>query len=108
MKLGNEQFDRLIGMFRRIDAPAEPDGISPGWRQAVMRRIRTLPPEPTPTRWQVGVGQFVWRLAPVLGALMLILGAAGYWMDLVPEASALQLLLNGEEPVSITQLVGIE
>ena len=77
------------------------------WQANVMRRIRNQGPIAPGKSFFIGFEQFVWRLAPAACLMILVLAAILFKMDVFPDDTVFQVLMNSEEELTISQLVGV-
>jgi len=78
-------------LFRITYRDEEDIPISDSWRQQTMNRIRGLDLEPVRQGFGAFFEPFVWRLAPVTLAMILILSIALSNFDLVSDADVFRL-----------------
>lgn len=102
----NEQ--RVIEeIFKKAYDDKEAPHVGDRWTSYVMRRIRDLGPVASGKSFFLGFEQFVWRLAPVACLMIIVLAAILYNTGVVPDDSVFQVLMNGEDEVTISQIVGV-
>ncbi len=77
------------------------------WQANVMRRIRDQGPIAPGKSFFIGFEQYVWRLAPAACLVILVLATILFKMDVFPDETVFQVLMNGEEELTISQLVGV-
>ena len=77
------------------------------WRLNVMARIRNLEPVTSGKLFFIGLEQVLWRLAPVACLMIIALTIILYKLEMVPDYSIFQVLMNGEEEPTISQIVGV-
>ena len=88
--------------YRKASAPA-----GDKWQLDVMRRIRNLGPLQSRKSIWIPFEQFFWRLAPALCLMIILLATVLYKMEIVPDTIVFQVLMNGEEELTISLLVGV-
>ena len=102
----NEQ--RLIKeIFKKAYDEREKPAIGDRWQTGVMHRIRRLGSIASKRSFFLGFEQFVWRLAPVTCLIIIVLATLLYKIEVVPDDTVFQVLMNGEEELTIYQLVGV-
>ena len=77
------------------------------WPSDAMRRIRNLGPVASGRTFFLGFEQILWRLAPAACLIIIVLCAILLKTGVVPDESAFQVLIYGEEELTISQLVGV-
>ncbi len=107
MKSPDNEHEAMEKIFNRAYVEKEKLDISDHWQLNVMRRIRNLGPVDTDTFSFIRFEKVVWRLTPAVCLLILILGAVLFRFEIVPESGLFQVLLNGEEELSISQFMGL-
>lgn len=75
----------LQSIFRKAYFEKEKAEIGVQWQTAVMRRIRTIGPLQLQASYFTMFGQFVWRLAPVIFILILLLTAGIFKFGFISE-----------------------
>ena len=94
-------------IFKKAYDDREAAPVGDRWTSDVMRRIRNLEPVSSGKSFFLGFEQFVWRLAPVACLLIIVLAAILLNTGVVPDDSVFQVLMNGEEDLTISQLMGV-
>jgi len=107
MKFFKEEHEVLKKILCRAYYEKERVKVSDHWQHGVMRRIRNLGPVEPDASFFIRFEQLVWRLTPVVCPLILILATVLFRAEIVPKYGVFQLLLNGEEELSISQFVGL-
>jgi hypothetical protein len=97
----------ILKRFRRAYFKKEADPVGDKWPQDVMRRIRNLGPIESPKTILIPFEQLFWRLAPAACLMILLLTTVLYRMEIVPDTIVFQVLINGEEELTLSQLVGV-
>jgi hypothetical protein len=77
------------------------------WQPEVMRRIRNLGPIQSRKSIWIPLEQLFWRLAPAVCLMIIILTTLLYRMEIVPDTIVFQVLINAEEELTLSQLVGV-
>jgi hypothetical protein len=77
------------------------------WQQEVMRRIRRLGALQSEPGFLASFQHVVWRLAPVAGVVLIVLTAVLVQVDFSPDYNVFQVLYNGTEELTLTQMLGI-
>ena len=93
--------------IRRVLAAAyrekEKAVVSEFWQTRVMGHIGSLGPLYPATSYLEFFEPFLWRLAPVAGALILILAAIFMQMDFIPEYEMAKILFDDPADFSLFQ-----
>jgi len=97
----------ILKTFRKAYYKKETAPAGDKWPQDVMRRVRNLGPIRSRKSILIPFEQFFWRLAPAVCLMIILLATALYKMEVVPDTSVFQVLMNGEEELTISQLVGV-
>lgn len=84
-------WNKLKTLFRIAYLKEEDIPVSDYWRQQTMDRIRSLTPEPVRQGFAATFEPFVWRLAPITLAIIVILSIALSNFDLVSDAEVFRL-----------------
>lgn len=77
------------------------------WTSDVMRRIRHLAPVASGKSFFLGFEQVIWRLAPAACLLIIVLATILLKTGVMPDDNVFQVLLNGDDDLTISQLVGV-
>lgn len=97
----------ILKIFRKAYYKKETAPAGDRWQLDVMRRIRNLGPIQSRKSIWIPFEQLFWRLAPAVCLMIILLATVLYKMEVVPETSVFQVLINGEEELTISLLVGV-
>lgn len=97
----------ILKIFRKAYYKKETAPAGDRWQLDVMRRIRNLGPIQSRKSIWIPSEQLFWRLAPAVCLMIILLATVLYKMEVVPETSVFQVLINGEEELTISLLVGV-
>lgn len=82
--------------------------LSGKWQQDTMRRIRQLGPLAGELNFLSLFEQLVWRMAPVTGLLVVVMGSLIAHFGWISETSLVDLLLNeSQAALSILYIIGV-
>jgi hypothetical protein len=96
--------ERLKGILRQVYQEKEKIGIVDAEPGEIMRRIRKIGAlQPAPSFIEM-FGSFVWRLAPIICLLILVLTAVSLAVDFASRHDVFQVLMNGREELTLVQL----
>ena len=107
MTVSNNDQKVILKIFRKAYYKKETAPAGDKWQLDVMRRIRNLGPIQSRKSIWIPFEQFFWRLAPAVCLMIILLATVLYKMEVVPDTSVFQVLMNGEEELTISQLVGV-
>ena len=107
MKSLNNEIESAKELLRRVYHEKENVEIDDKWRLNVMDHIRSIGPIKTTPNHITLFEQFLWRLAPVACLLIIVLAILLLEVDFTPEYEVFASLINGVEPVSLEQLLGL-
>jgi hypothetical protein len=93
----------LIGAYHEKERP-EVDEL---WQVKVMSHIRSLGPITSRKRFFMLFEQSVWRLAPVMCLLILILAALLIKLDFISDYEMLKLFIDDPEEFAFIQSFGL-
>ena len=105
MKLHKREQDVLKKIFQQAYYEKETVTVGNHWQHKVMRRIRNLEPAESGAAFFIRLEQFVWRLTPAVCLMIVILAMVLYHFEVFPEYGVIQALANGEEELTISQIV---
>lgn len=94
-------------IFKRAYADKETVPVGDRWTSDVMRRIRHLAPVASGKSFFLGLEQIIWRLAPATCLLIVVLATILLKTGVMPDENIFQVLMNGEDDLTISQLVGV-
>jgi hypothetical protein len=104
MNSSKSKRERLKNLLTQAYQEKEKIEVGDSWRDALMRRIQEmgedqpkLKPHPTP------FAQFTWRLAPLVGLLILVLSFL-LITDLTSDDQVFLILLNGADDLTSVQI----
>ena len=96
--------ENLKGILRQVYQEKEKIDIVDAGPEEVMRRIRKVGVlQPAPSFLEI-FGSFVWRLAPIVCLLILVLSAVSLAVDFASGHDVFQVLMNGREELTLIQL----
>ena len=96
--------ETLKGILRQAYQEKEKIEIVDAGPEEVMRRIRKVGAfQPAPSFLEM-FGSFVWRLAPIVCLLILVLTAVSLAVDFAPRHDVFQVLMNGREELTLVPL----
>ena len=98
-----EKFKELLRQAYRAREHAE---VGTRWRMSLMARVREIGPLRPKAAFLPAFEQFVWRLAPVLCVLVLVLAAVFIGTEIASWEDPVQLFVSGAEESIVTQLFG--
>jgi hypothetical protein len=110
MKREPERRKRLETVLRDVYRQAgrqQPTSLKADWQTSVLRQIRSLP-EPgdqVPLAWLFQ--QYLWRLAPAAGVLILIMAIWLAQGNLSPDAEMAALALNNPANFDLIEVLGL-
>ena len=107
MRIMKREQDGLRKILRRAYFKKESITVGNRWQHGVMRHIRTLAPADSEASYFLGFEQLVWKLTPTVCMMIVVLAFVLYHFEIFPEYGVLQALANGDEELSISQIVGI-
>ena len=102
----NEQ-EVILKIFRKAYYKKETAPAGDKWQPDVMRRIRNIGTIRSRKSILIGFEQFFWRLAPAVCLMIILLATVLYKMEVVPDTGVFQVLMNGEEELTISLVVGV-
>ena len=96
--------EKLKGLLRQVYQEKEKIEVADVAPEDIMRRIRKLGALPPGPSFLEMFGSFVWRLAPIVCLLILVLTAVSLSVDFAPRHDVFQVLMNGREELTLIQL----
>lgn len=107
MKSDQDAYARLERALKR--AFGERERVKPGeqWQQQVMSHIRSLGPLKVKASSVDIFEQFLWRLTPVAGVLIVIVTVCIFNLDLVPEYEMVKLFVEEPFECSYVPMLGV-
>jgi hypothetical protein len=112
MKNDEKRYATLERVFRdvyRKSADQGTESMEPAWRADVLRRIRK--PESDPGEFGALTGLFqryLWRLAPVAGVFVVLMGLWIFQIGLSPDVEIAALAMDNPVSYSLIQPFGLE
>ena len=94
-------------IFKKAYDDREAVPVPDRWASDLMRRIRTLEPVAPGKSFSLGFEQFIWRLAPATCLLIIVLATILLKTGVMPDDTVFQVLMNGEEELTISQIVDV-
>ncbi|MGD0485978.1 MAG: hypothetical protein ABSB94_02175 [Syntrophorhabdales bacterium] len=98
-----EKLKELLGQAYRARERME---VGARWQKSLMARVREIGPFQPTTRFLPTFERFVWRLAPVVCLLALVLIAAFVEIEVASWEDPIQLFVNGAEESMLSNLFG--
>jgi len=98
-----EKLKELLGQAYRARERME---VGARWQKSLMARVREIGPFQPTTRFLLTFERFVWRLAPVVCLLALVLIAAFVEIEVASWEDPIQLFVNGAEESMLSNLFG--
>jgi hypothetical protein len=96
--------EMLKGILRQVYQEKEKIEVADVAPEDIMRRIRRLGTlQPSPSFLEM-FQSFVWRLAPIVCLLILVLTAVSLAVDFASGHDVFQVLMNGREELTLAQL----
>jgi len=105
MKSIRYEFDRLIGVFRRVHSEKKEAAVDDRWQLEVMRRIRNLEPAEHRVNFLAMFEEFIWRLSPVACVLLIALAIILMLTDFTSDNEIFSLFLNNSDEISIGEIL---
>ena len=105
MKSIRTEFDRLIGVFRRVHSEKKAAVVDDRWQLEVMRRIRNLEPAEHRANSLAMFEEFIWRLSPVACVLLIALAIILVLTDFTSDNEIFSLFLNNSDEISIGDIL---
>jgi len=112
MKHDRKRYATLERAFRDVYRKSADQGtgaMDPAWRANVLRRIRTPeshPGEFSPLMWLFQ--RYLWRLAPVAGVFVVLMGVWIFQSGLSPDVEIAALAMDNPVSYSLIQPFGLE
>ena len=100
------QGGKLDGLLRQAFQAREYIEVGGGWQKNLMTRIREIGPLQPETQFLPSFEQFVWRLAPAISLLALVLIAVFIQIEIASWEDPIQLFVSGAEESMLAQLFG--
>jgi len=107
MSFSKEEHEKLKGILRQAYQEKENLEMGDLWPDALMHRIGGFGAIQSAPRFLTMFEQIVWQLAPVISLLILALTGVLLVLDLAPEYDVFQLLMNGKEEFTLSQMLGV-
>ena len=107
MKFSKHEQRVIKEIFKKAYDDKETALVGDHWQPNVMMRIRNLEPIASGKLFFIGFEQFLWRLAPAACLMIIVLTIILYKLEMLPDYSVFQVLMNGEEELTISQLMGV-
>lgn len=107
MRLSKQEQEGLKGILKQAYQEKENLEIDDRWQDDLRHRLRgigTIQPIP---RFLTLFAQFLWQLAPVISLLILALTGVLLALDLTSGYDVFQLLMNGREEITLSQMLGV-
>ena len=98
-----EKLKELLGGAYRARERME---VGAQWQKGLMARVREIGPFQPETQFLPTFERFVWRLAPVVCLLALVLIAAFIEIEVASWEDPIQLFVNGAEESMLSSLFG--
>lgn len=98
-----EKLKELLGQAYRARERME---VGAQWQKSLMARVREIGPFQPETQFLPTFERFVWRLAPVVCLLALVLIAAFIEIEVASWEDPIQLFVNGAEESMLSNLFG--
>lgn len=105
MGLRHESEDRLRAILQQAYHARGADAVSEAESRELMRRIRGLAEPKSAASPGMVLDRLFWRLAPAAGALIAVMIAVAFNLDLVPEATVWTLWSYESEASEIAQIM---
>jgi hypothetical protein len=107
MSFSKQEQEKLKGILKQAYQEKENLEIGELWRDDLRERLRGIGSiQPIP-QFLTMFAQFVWQLAPVISLLILALTGVLLALDLTSGYDVFQLLLNGKEEFTLSQMLGV-
>jgi hypothetical protein len=106
MSFSKEEQEKLKGILRQAYRGKENLEMGDLWPDSLMHRIREFATIQSAPRFLTMFEQIVWQLAPVISLLILALTGVLLVLDLAPGSDVFQLLMNGKEEITLSQMLG--
>jgi hypothetical protein len=100
------QREKLKELLRQAYRAREHREVGTGWQKSLMARVREIGPFQPEARFLPTFERFVWRLAPVMCLLALVLIAAFVGFEFASWEDPIHLLVNGAEESMLSRLFG--
>lgn len=100
------QREKLREVLGRAYRARERREVGTGWQKSLMARIREIGPFQPEARFLPTFEQFVWRLAPVVCVLAIVLVAAFVGIESASWEDPIQSFVNGAEESMLSRLLG--
>ena len=97
---------RIEDLLKKAYADRDTVHVEDRWVSETMQRIRILGPVASGKTFFLGFEHVLWRLAPAACVTIIVLCTILYTTGFLPDESVFQVWLNGEEELTIAQLVG--
>jgi hypothetical protein len=98
-----EKLKELLGQAYRARVYRE---VGTGWQKSLMASVREIGPFQPEAQFLPTFERFVWRLAPVVCLLVVVLIAAFLKIDAASWEDPVQLLVRGAEESMLSHLFG--
>jgi len=101
MKLTRDDHEKVINTLKTAYHDHDTPEVNGQWQQDVMRDIRRLGPLHQEANGYAFFGQFLWRAAPVISMLILIVGGLVANLDVMAEYELGNLLIDDSVTTTI-------
>jgi hypothetical protein len=106
MSFSKQEQEKLKSIMRQAYQEKENLEIGDLGQDDLMLRIWEFGAIQSAPRFLTMFEQIVWQLAPVISLLILALTGVLLVLDLTPGYDVFQLLMNGKEEITLSQMVG--
>ncbi len=106
MTVSKNDLKVILKIFRKAYYKKETAPSGDKWQSDAMRRIRNLGPIQSRKSIWIPFEQFFWRLVPAVCLMIIFLATVLYKMEVVPDFSVFQGLMNGEGELTISLRLG--
>ncbi len=106
MSFSKEEHEKVKGILRQAYQEKENLEMGDLWPDDLLRRIGESGAIQSAPRFLTMFEQIVWQLVPVISLLILALTGVLLVLDLAPGYDVFQLLMNGKEEITLSQMLG--
>jgi len=106
MSFSKQEQEKLKSILRQAYQEKENLEIGDLRQDDLRHRLREFGAIQSAPRFLTMFEQIVWQLAPVISLLILALTGVLLVLDLAPGYDVFQLLMNGKEEITLSQMVG--
>ena len=107
MSFSKQEQEKLKGILKQAYQEKENLEVGDLWQDDLRDRLRGIGGIQPDPRFLTVFAQFVWQLAPVISLLILALTGVLLALDLTSGFDVFQLLMNGKEELTLSQMLGV-